>query len=231
MNDSRARRWRRARPLAAPALLLVSACASGGDFAAGEPAPLIADRLVTATAPAQPVHIEFDWSLRDREARFTGAGVARVQSPYRGRLDLFGPRGEAYLTAAIDAEQMHLPTGADDQALPPAALLWAALGVLYPPTGASLVGTSTTADGETQLEYARGGERWRFRLRNDMLRSAEWQSGSDGRRTVELEGVVAPGLPQRALYRDWVAFRELELTIRTVEVSDAFSDDVFRIPR
>ncbi len=231
MNESRVRRWRRARPSAVPAVLLAAACATGGDFATGEPAPRIAERLVAATAPAQPVHVEFDWSLRDREARFTGAGVARVQPPYRGRLDLFGPRGEAYLVAAIEAEQMYLPPGADAQALPPAALLWAALGVLYPPTGATLVGTSTTADGETQLEYARGGERWRFRLRDDMLRSAEWQSGSDGRRTVELQGTVDPGLPQRALYRDWVAFRELELTIRTVEVSDAFSDDVFRIPR
>ncbi len=228
---------RRTPARACAALIAVScvACASSGDFAAGGPAPLIAQRLVEATAITGPLHVTFDWSLREREARYNGAGAARVQPPYRGRLDLFGPRGEAYLVAAIDHGRMQLPPGAEGDALPPPALLWAALGVLYPPEGAELTGTSTSAGGvadqETQLEYRRGDERWRFRLVGDMLRSAEWQNGSDGRRTVELEGTVSPGLPQRARYRDWIAFRELELNIRTAEPTEAFSDDVFRVPR
>ncbi|NLG62917.1 MAG: hypothetical protein GX539_11805 [Candidatus Cloacimonetes bacterium] len=215
--------------------LLCAACASSGSFAAGGPAPLIAQRLVEATTVGEPLHITFDWSLREREARYNGAGAARVQPPYRGRLDLFGPRGETYLIATIDHGRIDLPQGAERDALPPPALLWAALGVLYPPDGAQLTGTSTTGEGaegqETQLEYRLGDERWRFRLVGDMLRSAEWQNGSDGRRTVELDGTISPGLPQRARYRDWIAFRELELNIRTAEPTEAFSDDVFRVPR
>lgn len=216
-------------------VLLSAACASSGGFAEGGPAPLIAQRLVEATAVSEPLHVTFDWSLRDREARFSGSGAARVQPPYRGRLDLFGPRGEVYLVATIERGSIQLPAGADREALPPPALLWAALGVLYPPDGAELTGTSTSTgtaeEQETQLEYRLGEERWRFRLVGDMLRSAEWQNGSDGRRTVELEGTGGPGLPQRARYRDWIAFRELELNIRTAEPTEAFSDDVFRVPR
>jgi hypothetical protein len=205
-------------------------CASGGDFTTGEPAPLIARRVVEATAPARPLRIVFDWSLRDRDARFSGAGAARVQAVYRGRLDLFGPRGETYLRAALVGEQMSLPASAPADALPPPALLWAALGVLQPPADAELVGTSTNA-GATFLEYRRGQERWRFRVQDDKLRYAEWLSGADGRRTVDLEGDGGFGLPQRALYRDWIAFRELELILTEIDEVDAFPDDIFFIPR
>lgn len=222
---------RYARAVALPGLLLaVAACASSGGFATGAPAPVIAQQQVEATAPAQPVHVVFAWSLRERDARFSGDGVARVQPQYLGRLDLFGPRGETYLEAAISGGQLRLPPGSPTDALPPAALLWAALGVLYPPDGATLVATSTEA-GETRLEYARGDERWRFRLQNDMLRYAEWQDGASGRRTVEVEAGQGASFPARTLYRDWLAFRELELTLETIEYVDAFSEDIFRIPR
>lgn len=220
-----------------PTLLLAAllptagGCASGGAFASGPPAPLIAQQRVDATAPAEPLQIQFAWTLREREARFSGEGAARVQPRYSGRLDLFGPRGESYLSASIQDSELRLPPGTPEDVLPPPALLWAALGVLYPPTGASLVATSTDPAGETRLEYARGDERWRFRLQDDMLRYAEWQNGADGRRTVELEGDTGSGLPGRALYRDWIAFRELELTLQNVEEVDAFPEDIFRIPR
>ena len=211
-------------------VMIAGACASSREFAPGPPAPLIAQRLVSATAPARPLQIVFDWSLRDREARFSGAGAARVQPPYQGRLDLFGPRGETYLSAAVVDGQLRLPPGAPTDALPPAALLWAALGVLHPPADAELLGTSTSTEG-TFLEYGRGDERWRFRLQDDKLRHAEWVSGADGRRTVELDGDGGSGLPQRALYRDWTAFRELELILTQIDEVDAFPDDIFTIPR
>lgn len=222
-------RYARAAALSA-VLLTMAACASTGGFATGAPAPLIAQQQVDATAPSQPLHVMFAWTLRERDARFSGDGVARVQPAYRGRLDLFGPRGETYLEAAINGAELRLPAGAPSDALPPAALLWAALGVLYPPDGATLVATSTDA-GETRLEYARGDERWRFRLQDDMLRYAEWQDGASGRRTVEVEAGQGTGFPARTLYRDWLAFRELELTLETIEHVDAFPDDIFRIPR
>ena len=225
-TGARVRRW----PLMLCALT-ATACASGGSFGGGPPAPLIAGRLIEQTAPSHALQIVFDWSLREREASFSGAGSARVQPPYQGRLDLFGPRGETYLRAALTGERMHLPPGAPADALPPAALLWAALGVLQPPADAELVGTSTDGTGGTRLEYRRGDERWRFRLQDDNLRHAEWLSGPDGRRTVELEGDGGFGLPERALYRDWIAFRELELILTQIEQVDALPDDIFAIPR
>ena len=227
----------RRQPVATRALgILVTACAatacaSSGSFAGDSVAPLIAQQRVTATAPKRPLQVVFDWSLRERESRFTGSGAARVQPPYLGRLDLFGPRGETYLSAAIDGERMQLPAGAPADVLPPPAMLWSALGVLYPPADAELIGTSTNGTGEPRLEYARGRERWRFRVQDDMLRYAEWLNGADGRRTVELEGTAGPGVPARAVYRDWLAFRELELSVKTIEEVEAFSSDVFSIPR
>lgn len=232
MTERRMMRLLQRRPALALATVLIAAgaCASSREFAAGPPAPLIAQRHVAATAPRVALQIVFDWSLRDRDARFSGAGAARVQPAYRGRLDLFGPRGESYLRAAVLDGELLLPPGAPSDALPPPELLWAALGVLYPPADAELLGTRTGADG-TFLEYGRGDERWRFRLQDDKLRYAEWLSGGDGRRTVELEGDGGSGLPQRTLYRDWTAFRELELILTEIDEVDAFPDDIFTIPR
>lgn len=223
----------RARRLA----LLVAAgalmgCASGGASPAtsGPPMPAYEAEALSTTVPTRPLHILFSWTLQDGDARFSGRGATRVEPPLRARLDLFGPRGEGYLSAALVDMEMRLPSGAQDAPLPPPALLWAALGVFRAPVGAELVGSSRSGS-TTRLEYARGQERWRFRLEDGALRGAEWVGPGDGRRTVEITGGAQYGLPSRAVYRDWLAFRELRLTLDEVNETDGFPADIWSIGR
>jgi hypothetical protein len=192
--------------------------------------PSVEAAAIQSTRLGETAQVLFDWTLQDRDARFSGEGVTRIEPPSRARLDLFGPRGEGYLSAALVDMDLRLPPGADDVPLPPAALFWSALGVFHPPEGAELVGTRR--DGaETTLAYARGDERWTFRLANDALRSAEWVDRRDGRRTVQLTAASGSRYPQVAVYRDWPAFRELKITVDRTEKVDRFPSDIWTIAK
>ncbi|NIP78984.1 MAG: hypothetical protein GWM90_07200, partial [Gemmatimonadetes bacterium] len=71
--------------------------------------PSAAADAIARTAPDRPLRVRFDWRILDGEARFSGEGVARIEPPYRARLDLFGPQGEGYLSAALVAGELRLP--------------------------------------------------------------------------------------------------------------------------
>lgn len=205
--------------------LAVAACA-----ARSEPPerPIVREleaEAVRATAPTAPLHILFDWTAREQDARFTGRGVARVEPPYRARMDLFGPRGEGYLSAAVVDGELRLPRNVSPSAVPPAPLLWSVLGVFFPPEQATLVGASSDGD-RARLDFERDGERWTFILEAGRMKRAEWNVG--GRRyTVELEGTGPHGLPQKAVYRDWAAFTELRLELDEVERVESFAPDTW----
>jgi hypothetical protein len=193
--------------------------------------PALAEQAAATTAPMQPIQIVFDWSLRERDARFSGRGSARVAPTYQARLDLFGPRGETYLAAALIGTELRLAaTGNASAELPPPELLWTVLGVFHAPENAQLL--RSTDDGTTlRLEYGLGGERWRYRFTNGRLVHAEWEAGRASRRTVELRGAAEYGLPREALYRDHAEFRELTLTLDQVYEVDAFPPDIFVVGR
>jgi hypothetical protein len=185
------------------------------------------DSLVAATVPDRPLQLTFDWAVTDRDARFSGKGVVRVAPPYRARLDLFGPRGETYVIATLDGAQLVLRPEGANQLLPPAPFLWASLGVFRAP-GQPL--TSSRADGDdAELAFADQAERWRFAFAGGELRRVEWLGPDNGRRTVELAGESAPGVPQRGSYRDWIAFRELTLTVTGVENVDGFDAEIWKL--
>jgi hypothetical protein len=206
----------------------LSACAAANPGDAGAADHDVEASWVQQTAPAQRLHVVFSWEMRDRDTRFNGQGVLRLDSGYRARVDLFGPRGETYAAAIVEGEEMRVvPMGAD-ALLPPPALLWSALGVFRPPVDAPLTGT-TAANGGTTLQYQRDGTIWRFGFEGDRLRSTEW-TARDGRRTVQLTGNAAHGLPQQAAFRDWTEFRELTLRVTDVEVRTAFEYDVWILP-
>jgi hypothetical protein len=212
------------------ALALAALAAAGCTARNGFPdAPVsyeIARAAVAATAPAAPVRAVFDWRLQERDARFSGRGAARIEPPYRGRVDLFGPRGESVLSAAVVEGELRLPPGGTTGAVPPSPLLWSALGVVRPPDGAELTGT--WQDGaRTRLEYTRGGERWTFTLHDQRLRSVEWRGEGGGRQTVELRGDAPRGLPGEATFRDWAAFVELVLTLEQVTDADPFPPETW----
>lgn len=168
----------------------------------------------------------FAWTFSEQSARFNGRGSTRVEPPYRARLDLFGPRGETYLAAATVGDELRLPPNMPANLIPPVALLWSAMGVLRVPEGATLELTHQSGDTLT-VGYARAEERWRFRAVQGRLQYVEWNGPGAGRRTVELRGAAAHGLPQVAVYRDWAAFRELTLTLEQVNEVQAFPPDTW----
>lgn len=188
--------------------------------------PEVEREAVRATALDRALRIRFDWRVRERDARFSGQGVTRVEPPYNARLDLFGPRGEGVLRAAVVDDDLRLPPGMDADLLPPVHLLWSVLGVFRPPEDAEPT-TAVREDGRLRLEYARDGERWRFIVEEGRLRSAEWDDAAGRRHTVELNGVGAHGVPERVEYRDYAAFRELVLTLDQVDEVEAFPSDIW----
>lgn len=213
----------RRRTAIAMLALLLTGCAARGVPATLDP-PL-ADEAVAATAPDRPLRAIFDWRMLDGEARFSGSGAARIEPPYHARLDLFGPRGEAYLSAALVDEDVRLPPGAGDVPLPPPPMMWAVLGVVAPPDGATLAGTRVR-DGRAELYYARGDEQLIYHLENGRLRRVSWEGG--GRRMdVELTGRTA-GLPREAVYRDWSGYTELRITVEQVDEVDPYPAEIWR---
>lgn len=219
------------RQRSAAALLLgLGALASCATTAreAGPPDPTVEARAEAATVPARRLHILFDWNLTDRDARFNGRGVVRVDHGYRVRVDLFGPRGETLAAAIVEDEHMRIVPPGADRLLPPPAMLWSTLGVFRRPTDAALVSTTDGPSG-SRLGYARDGARWTFDFEDDALRSTEWHSGG-ARRTVVLSGQSGLGLPLQAVFRDWSEFRELTLRVTDVEEQRGFEPGVWILP-
>jgi hypothetical protein len=175
------------------------------------------------------MQIWFDWNLRDRDARFSGQGVARIEAD-RARVDLFGPRGEGYLSAVLDGFEPRLSLGVEAVPLPPPALFWSVLGVFRAPPGATLVRAEQQGASIT-LEYGQASDRWRFQLENGSLQQAEWTGSSAGRRTVELDRSQNGDLPSGALYRDWPAFLELRLTPKEVRKVNGFPTEIWTLRR
>jgi hypothetical protein len=211
--------------IVAVAAVALPACASRAAAPHGPLEPGLEALAVEATALERPLHIVFDWRVRERDATFSGRGVARVQPPYRARLDLFGPRGEHVLAAGLVGLDLRLP-GEPAVRLPPPALFWSALGVLHPPAFGELA-VATRDSNRIRLEYAEDRDRWRFALEDDRLLRAEWDPHRAGRHTVELRNAAAYGVPGRAVYRDWDAFFELTLTVDEVEHVDPFPHDIW----
>jgi hypothetical protein len=190
----------------------------------GAPRPELEGQALQNVRPQGPVHVIFEWRLQERDARFHGQGVARVDAPRRARLDLFGPRGESYLVAMLTGAELRLPPGVPEGVVPPAELLWAAVGVFQPPPGAHLAGSD--ANGAViRLGYERDGESWLYEIRDGRLYFVEYQDPA-GRHTVELRGRAAE-VPEQAHYRNWAHFRELLLTVTQVENVHGFDEEIW----
>ncbi|MFW5951219.1 MAG: hypothetical protein ACOCVZ_03780 [Gemmatimonadota bacterium] len=185
--------------------------------------PAAAAEAIAATAPDRPLRVVFEWTMLDGEARFTGSGAARIEPPYRARLDLFGPRGEAYASAAVVDADVRLPPGTRNVPLPPAAMMWALLGVVRPPDQAVLAATERRDD-RTVLYYVVDDGRLRYTLAGRRLVAARWDHG--GRMDVEL-GPARSGIPARAAYRDWSGHTELIMNLEQVDEVESFPTDIW----
>lgn len=232
-----------------PAALLAAALASAGCAPAGAaqppagPAPspdapaasadpgAIAAALQRATAPSSPRNVQFAWRLDEAGAGFRGRGVARYAAPGRIRLDLFGPRGETYLAAALVDGEPRVPPQVEERfKLPSPVLLWGALGIFAPPPGARLA--SASVDGETtSLRYeGDGGEVHEVRARGGRLASIRRLVRGGVQESLEVEHGDTPGVPRRSTYRDWPAYRSLTLTLESSTDVATFPEDTWTPP-
>lgn len=216
-------------------LAAVLGCAPAAEIANGVP---VADpettvrELARATTPEEPTRVTFDWSLDEPDLRVRGQGVIRMDAPDRLRLDLFGTRGESYLTAALVGEEMRFPGQVPGGLeLPPPVLLWAALGVIRPPEAATVEAVESTETGETELTF-RDPDGRTVRIRVSDIEDPRITSAQliDGRHTV---GTLDPtagadGRPARSVYTDRPASRRLSLTFTGFEEVGPFSPEIWR---
>lgn len=235
-RDGRGSRAGRAVVLAGGlmAAAALAGCAAGSAAPAGEPLPdpaAAAAEVIGQTAPEARRRITFAWSLDESGSRVRGRGVVRLDPPERLRLDLFGPRNETVLAAALVGSDARLPAGAPANApIPSPALLWAGLGAVRPPAGATLASAST-ADGETILRWETGaGEVYEYVVApgpdGPRLRRLQRLGARGPLETVGVEWSEA-GEVARATYRDWSAFRDLTLEIEESVPADAFPAEIW----
>lgn len=232
------RRRTTSRGIVAAGLVLVAGCASSRLPAVTgtpvvDPAAVAAD-LSIGSVPERPFQVNFDWTLEEGGSRASGKGVVRVEAPERIRLDLFGPRGETYLAAALTEGVYRFPsTVRSPIELPSAVLLWGALGIFQLPAGAAL--SSATVDGSsTDLRYAApGGDLYLFTFTSE---GASVQSRLQrveraiGQGVVESVSIIRgeDGAVTRTEYRDWSAFRNLTLIVETRRDVDPFPPEIWR---
>jgi hypothetical protein len=188
----------------------------------------MAERALGATMPESPVQITFDFRLREADLRFAGRGVARVQPPYRVRIDLFSNQGEGLFTAALVGSDLRIPPGVPIDLAPPPALLWAALGVFRPDGEMELVGGRDRGDGTGTLQY-RGlsGEDLRFRLAEGILERAELRQDGHLIEEVDLESDRDSRYVVETVYRNHALFVELTFTLKSEETVESFPPDIW----
>lgn len=215
------------------AALLAASAACG----AGAPVPPLAPvrdaagevaRLQEATRVQQPTLIVFQWRIAEEGLRLSGRGVARVEPPYRARLDLFLANGEAVAVAVMIDDDLRLPVTLPGGILPPAPLLWASLGVFRIAPDSELLGGGVLEDGGRILQARlASGEQVRYRFARDGMRQAELLEGES---VVKRVGLTQDGssVPAEAVYRDLAAFRELVITRESVEHVASFPPDIWR---
>lgn len=220
------------RALLALTLLAAAGCAPRGQLPEpkGAPAPdpaALAARLREATTPGSPQRATFAWELDEAGARLRGKGVVRAEAPERLRLDLFGPRGETYLAAALVGESFRLPSAVAAQiALPSPALLWGALGVIRPPAGATLASATTSGEATTLRYTGPGEETVEFVTSGERLRSVRRLGRSGALESVTLTH-SADGRLSRAEYRNWAEYRTLTLTPEAISNVAAFPESTW----
>jgi hypothetical protein len=187
-----------------------------------------AGRALTATRPGEPLQVRFGWRLREADLRYRGRGVARMEPPYRIRLDLFTDRGETLFQAALVGGALRIPFWAPRELAPPPALLWAAVGVFRPDPDMELAGGRRAERGGMVLRYRKDTDtELRFRLENGRLARAELHRGGHLAEVVELSFRGSSEDLRETVYRNRREFRELVFEIEGVESVETFPTDIW----
>lgn len=203
----------------AAALLLLgaAACSPRARPLTGTPAP----RRVPV-AELAPVHrkIVFHWDYSQPELRMRGEGVARIAPPDSARLDFFvNGQGTGYALLIGDQIRLQSGQGAMRDFLPPAPLLWAALGRLHVPAAPD---TTVRVDSDTLRIDIGQQSGWRATFFDEQLRRLELID--DGRIP---QWVARPAVgPIR--YEQPRLRRTLQLTISRDDTVPGFDASIWR---
>lgn len=231
IERNRAHRWQ----YATTTILLI-----GGAWACGpqrlavvgpvaNPAP-VAERLVESTRLQAPTRIDFRWQLNEAGSRIGGLGVARIEPPYRARLDLFLDGGETVSAAVVVDDELRLPPGDVDEVFPPVDLMWATLGVFRPLAGAALLGGDRLENDSDRLRYRLAdGREVHYEVAASALRTVELLEGESVIGWVRLTGDPAEGFPESATYRNLLEFRELQIVRLDVAAADSFDPAIWEL--
>ncbi len=175
-----------------------------------------------------PTRIIFGWRLNDAGVHVHGRGVARLESPYRARLDLFLNNGESVVSAALVGQDLRIPAGVRRDILPPPDLMWAVLGVFRPEADMTLLGADRLRGGGIQLRYrSPDGRQLRYQVDGGRVVALELLQGNHTTQRVRLTLSGGSRYPARADYRNLATFRELKLTRESVEQVEPYSPDIW----
>jgi hypothetical protein len=191
----------------------------------GAPAPDA--KLPRASVPLGHHKLVFNWELDDREMSGRGEGAARIASPDTARLDFVLAGGYGSGAAILLGDVVQTPpnmTGGDfmRRLIPPAPMLWAALGRAALP---NLPDTVIRVEGTTLRADVGQPVAWRLTFHNDTLFRAERVAGGRVAEWVERSDST------HIRYRNEGSRRSLRLTITRSEEVPGFDASIWRFDR
>ncbi len=188
----------------------------------------VARTALETTRPSGPSRILFDFRVREADLRFNGRGLARVEPPYRVRLDLFGHGGETIFQAALVEGVLRIPPWAPEELAPPPALLWAALGIFRPDPDLEFLGGARSPSGRVTLRYrGEDGLELLFQFRGSRLRRAELYRDGHLSEEVDLSLDEDLGRVVETVYRNQALFLEMTFSLESAEDVEPFSPDIW----
>lgn len=198
-------------------VLAVAGCAPP-PAAALPGAPLPAMAVPATELPPGHRTLAFRWEYMEESSLTRGDGAARLAPPDSARVDLFlGGFGSG--TAFLIGESLIAPMPPAAQRLvPPATMLWAALGRLSVPAAAD---TTVRQDGDFIRADIGSDPVWRVSFRDGRLVRLEHIAGGRIVEWVERDST-------RVRYTSNAAPRRLTLTITRDEQSPAFDPSIWR---
>jgi len=187
-----------------------------------------AAQLRDRTGLEEPLRIVFGWELNDAGQRVEGRGVARVEPPFRARLDLFLDNGETVISAALVDGELRLPPGSPDDILPPPDLMWGALGVFRPVGEARLVGADRLEGDGVRFRYGTGDRtEIHYTMQGGQLTALELLDRGRVVQRVDVRPERSARYPSEATYRNLSAFRELKLERESLTVVEPFDPEIW----
>ena len=180
-----------------------------------------------STLPPAPTLIRFRWRYQDERVKYAGRGSARIAPPDSLRFDYAGPLGLGSGAAVIIGDSVAWADPEKDfrSLVPAIPMLWAALGMVQPPSeDAAVFGTT--------------GRVWRFAQQDDTLDfvaadsvlEAEWRRR--GKMVARSRSQFdAQGRPASARVDFPEASARFELTVGVVEIGAEIPPALWRSRR